>query len=831
MVTNRELLVAALLAGCSPPSADVPAETLDLLSRFPDEVQHQLGVLRPSLEEQWGAQGRIGWEDVTHETADPRHLYVWSKALDACLRLDAGPERDRDLDMVLWEWAREGSTEQRTVRVFLNDELLGSLALDSAPEEFRLPAPSATWRRGRNILRLSVDRLTQHPTGSWLGVALAEVRYDETRTVECDPKTRRLVLRQDTRARYDLEPGPGTTILLRGRSTGAGVLDLVLSVTDPETGDPRRKLVHLSLPSSEEELRHVLAAEVAPEEGIVSLNLSWSSPEEAEFEFLELSAAHDLPRARPSVVFITVDTLAAKNLSLYGYPRPTSPSLQRLARDAVVFQRCTSNSTWTVPSVMSVLTGLYSNSHALEVAPDLQAPQLWEMWFLANNRWTLAESLRGAGYDTAAFVDSLWLTGRFGFAQGFETFDASAGDIDKADPAGGIRHVTSLARSWLEARDGTQPFFLFLHCFDVHGPYSADAAHHGRFREDALFADSRTLPAGGLPNVFGIVPEYVTTSEYPGEQPERVSAARLRAAYDEGVLMVDEELGLFFDWLRANGLYDSSLIVVTADHGEALDAGPYYFGHGVLDEEVMHVPLLVKLPGNERAGTSVARAVQSVDLFPTIQELAGIRPHLAGLHGRSLLPLLRGETLPSVTSLCESGIMEQCAVERDGWKLVVRWHGRDSGDELLPTSPRLRELWEEGSKRIAEAKLRPDQVLYWSMTGEFLARLDERGMTPEVLAEFRQQPSWAEYVAFLRRLLAEPRYRLYYIPNDPYQRSDLSYARPDKVEELLELAHEEQAKRSRARTLARPPTQAVRLSETDLAELGKLGYAEYDDSE
>jgi arylsulfatase len=824
MLDRRSALALLLLTGCRPAREEVPTETFDLLTRHPDAIEEQVGSLRPNSAEQWVFWGRIGWEDQTHETPDGRTAYVWSKDKDACLRLDAGPQRDRSLDFALWVWNGE-STDRREVQVFLNDELLDTIHPTGQPGEFHVPAPARVWNRGRNILRLSVDRLTQHPTGTWLGVALGDLRYDETHSIRCEPRQRLLVLQTDTSVRYDLEPGQGSTLRVGASASGEGVLELVLSAVDRESGDPRREILRRSLPVSARAIEQELAADVQPSEGLLSLQVGWSSMRSAELTLSRLELSHEHPRPHPPIVLIAVDTLSAKNLSLYGYSRLTSPALDRLAGDSIVFQRCATNATWTVPSMMSMLTGLFANSHRLGVSPNLQQPQVWEQWLLATNRWTLAESLRSAGYDTAAFVDSLWITPRFGFSQGFESFDWSAGEIDKVDPSGGIRHVTQQAREWLGSRPAGRPFFLFLHCFDVHGPYSPDEAHRGLFRDDELFAQDRELPAGGVPNVFGIVPQYITTAEYAGDRPARVSAARLRAAYDEGIHMVDEELGRFFDWLRERGLYDETLIVVTADHGETLDSGPYYFGHGVLDDEVVHVPLVVKLPGQERAKTSVARTVQSVDLYPTIQELAGVTPHAASLHGRSLVPLLRGEALPAATQVCNGGIMTQFAVERDGWRLVVRLPGLGSGDELLLTSPCLREIYARETQRDSQT-LGPELVRFWNRTGVLLQRLDEHGMTPELLEELRRDPAWPEDVKLLRTLLEQPRYRLYYLQNDPLQRTDLAAERPEKVQELLELAVEAHTRSDRARAMARPPTKAVRLSQPEINELGKLGYVE-----
>ncbi len=816
------LLCLCITFGCGSEN-QLPPNAVDLLARSPDYVQHQFGVLRPSPAEQWGEHGHIGWEAVTNRTEREDLEYVWSKIPQVGLTLSAGAPRDRALALVLWTGATVGPSTTK-VGLSLNGVSLGSLDVGTSPREYRLATPAQIWRRGGNLLRLSVERLVEHPSGTKVGVALAEVRYDEPRMAEVDPEACLVVLQPDTGVTYQLEPGAGAHLLLRGSSSGRGNLDVHLTIVDRESGEVREPLTHMTLRVSDEEIQPLIPTEVPAGKGLLNLALEWSSTEGAVFEIDRLAVFGGQAQHRPPIVLITIDTLSARNMSLYGYERSTTPNLERLAKDAVVFENGKANATWTVPSFMSMMTGIYPKAHRLEVISGLQKADLWEVWYLASNRWTLAESLRSVGYQTAGFIDNLWITERYGFPQGFETFDASAGEIEKADPSGGIRHVKKLAQRWLDQRDPTRPFFLFLHAFDVHGPYAPDEAFHGRFRADTLYEDPRTVFAGGMTDAFGIVPKYVTWVEFPDE-PARVSAARVRAAYDEGVAMVDAEVGEFLEWLRAHELYDQALIVVTADHGETMESGTYYFGHGVLDEEVVQVPLLIKLPGNARGGSKVSQTVQLVDLFPTLQAAAGIEIERAYLHGRSLLPLLQGESLPPAPVLTEEGLMDQFAIESDGWKLVSRRPGVNSPPEVVLTSPDLRSLWKEHLAGAPRERT-PEQKLYWQMTQVFLAKLDERGLTPHLFASFSSHPAWNDYVHFLRGLLSTPRYALYYLPTDRDEETDLASSRPDKVQELLKIARGEQEKRNRARALAQPPTKAIQLDEDDLEELSKLGYVE-----
>src|SRR5262245_33685460 len=118
----------------------------------------------------------------------------------------------------------------------------------------------------------------------------------------------------------------------------------------------------------------------------------------------------------PSVVLIVIDTFSARHLSLYGYPLETDRELARLAAESYLFEHCYSNAPWTVPSFMSLMTGIYSRAHEVPSGK----PELWERWSLGRDRWTLAESLRAAGYRTAGYVDNNFLTRALGFYQGFD---------------------------------------------------------------------------------------------------------------------------------------------------------------------------------------------------------------------------------------------------------------------------------------------------------------------------------------------------------------------------------------------------------------------------
>jgi arylsulfatase A-like enzyme len=291
---------------------------------------------------------------------------------------------------------------------------------------------------------------------------------------------------------------------------------------------------------------------------------------------------------RTNLVLVSVDTLRSDHCSAYGYRRDTTPALARLAAGGALFTQAYAPMPVTGPSHATLFTGLYPISHGLTRNGKVLVPEAR----------TLAERLGAAGYETAGFVSSFVLHPRFGFAQGFERYDAGipkkgatirrshweghpvAGGFDRRAP-----RTVRLARQWLEQRSGERPFFLFVHLFDPHFPYSAPPPFGRRF----------------------------------------VRGARSSLeAYDGEVAYADHSLGRLLDALDELGLADSTLVVFTADHGEGLGQHGIPAHGAVLYEEALRVPLVLRLPGRIRAGLRRRDLVHLGDVVPTVLELLEI---------------------------------------------------------------------------------------------------------------------------------------------------------------------------------------------------------------
>ncbi|MEE4272861.1 MAG: sulfatase [Thermoanaerobaculales bacterium] len=340
----------------------------------------------------------------------------------------------------------------------------------------------------------------------------------------------------------------------------------------------------------------------------------------------------------PNVVLISVDTLRADHMSLYGYPRPTTPEIDRWADErAIVFETAVAPSPWTLPSHVSMLTGLHAVTHGVNHPAPAPAALL-----------TVAEMLRAKGYITAAVTGGSYLHPRFGLAQGFEDYRSYKGELSEE-----LDTELATALEWIDLHRGRGPFFLFFHTYEVHDPYDP---------REPFFSEFAGAP---LDPVYR---DAVTRHE-PAERPDRLTGTNrfvLRNAaddglaelgwddltvvtdlYDSGVAYADRQLGVLLRRLAQPDLRDRTLVVLTSDHGEAL--GEHRLaGHSSLYDHDLLVPLVLSLPGGEHGGRRVAPQVRTVDIVATILDVVGADPP-PGLDGRSLLPLVEAaEDAPRV---------------------------------------------------------------------------------------------------------------------------------------------------------------------------------------
>ena len=382
-----------------------------------------------------------------------------------------------------------------------------------------------------------------------------------------------------------------------------------------------------------------------------------------------LLACETTPPPAPNIVVVTMDTTRADHLGAYGYARARTPAIDALAAAGVRFERAWTVSNNTLPAHVSVLSGLQPqragvprNGHKLP----------------SGTPWA-PEALQAAGYDTAAFVSASALSAKLGLDRGFDVYDDSF-DVKELDQR--QRHgddTTDAVLAWLgQPRD--KPFFLWVHYFDPHYPYTPPAPY------DSMYGAGYTGPADGsleyLLRIWG----------RGGKEKIETSAAdrqRMIDLYDGEIAWLDTQLARLFTAVDQGGRGQDTLIVLTADHGESLDEHGYLFDHGeYVYEPTLHIPLIVRPPLRMGLAPAVVdAAVQNVDVATTALAMAGV-PSAAPLDGQDLTPLLAGGAPdPAGRAFAESCRPWQIERRHAGWKNLHKAQAVREGSLKLIATP------------------------------------------------------------------------------------------------------------------------------------------------
>ncbi len=367
---------------------------------------------------------------------------------------------------------------------------------------------------------------------------------------------------------------------------------------------------------------------------------------------------------KPSkVVLIVVDTQRADSLQPYGESHPTTPFVSMLAKEGITFKNAFSTSSWTAPAMFSIMTGLYPSEHGVIEGTTLGfvgRKKIRAQPVLPKEAITLAEVLKDSGYTTYGINTNFLLKPKFGFDQGFDQFFGRGFTF--------LPYANMIVDGLAEEYKRTPRSFLWLHYFDPHYPYRPMPPWFGRWND--------TKYKTYLDFAIGIGRDYLRQKENLGpdqffdakyvtpiiEKAKKTVVSQamvsqglqhldndpgseyvrfLKAAYLSEVRTIDDAMS---QALASLGVDDQTMIIVTADHGEELfDHG--WCGHRhTLYQELTHVPLIIRLPGKERAGTVIHAPVSLVDVFPTVLDLLDLSMP-KGLSGVSLKPLIEGKTV------------------------------------------------------------------------------------------------------------------------------------------------------------------------------------------
>jgi arylsulfatase A-like enzyme len=458
---------------------------------------------------------------------------------------------------------------------------------------------------------------------------------------------------------------------------------------------------------------------------------------------------------QPNILLIVVDTLRWDFVSAYGFPHPITPNIDALAREGVLYENAISASPWTTPSHASIFTGQYPSRNGVDGRNILLDP--------ASK--TLAAELSQIGFQTAGFINNVYIRRQTGLARGFQQYEEFWGrnecssimllvefvreKLNPREDTGGIETRNAM-NNWLRHDwSDKHPFFLFVHLMEPHAPYGTPASKVQKFLPRGVTAQ-QAAKVNQDPEIFISGKLKMTSHDFE----------ILTALYQNDVNYVDSVIGGIIQDLRERNLLENTLVIFTSDHGE-------HFGdHGLMSHELslydvlVHVPLIIRFPNRNHSGARIKEIVQTIDIFPSILRYIG-RPPEASLQGFSLLPdFFERKNHPYAFS------------EYNNLRAADKMQRRFPD---LPDSP----VWR---KKVLKSVRSADWKFIWATDG-----------TRE----------------------------LYSIQNDPYEKSNFAQSNPDEVKKMQEVL-------GKWSTSFKPSRfyQNEEISREALDELRALGYVQ-----
>jgi arylsulfatase A-like enzyme len=551
---------------------------------------------------------------------------------------------------------------------YFNNEQLKSIHLGQGDHfaEYDIELPKEHVRVGENYLLLTFGG-TVPVDGEAVSVGVDSIwirgEGEEPKTTRAAPayegllanvrlgeeERRAMALSRSSTLRYHVQIPEGASLGLGVGSEGEGTTPFVVEVT--ADGKPAAQLLAAEAGSSwadyKIDLSHFAGEIVRIDlraEGQGAGRVAWHAPR-------ILLPANAVPPIEPAknVIVLVIDTLRADKLRPFNPDsRVETPTIDRLATEGVVFQLAQAPENWTKPSVASILTGLHPQTHQQKTG-DAALP---------SSALLLSEHLQSEGFETGGFIANGYVSDRFGFGQGWDHYT----NYIREEKSTEAKNVFEEAGNWIEEHK-KERFFAYIQTIDPHVPYDPPGEYLRTY-------DPSEYSGQVKPRMTGELLEHAKRRP-PDVVFDARDKRRLVGLHDAEITQHDHFLGLFIDRLVELGLWEDTLLVVTSDHGEEFDDhGSWGHGHSVY-QELLHVPLLFRLPNRLPPGTRVPDAVSTLDVSATVTELVGVSS-MPKNEGHTLVGLMRGvpSSLPTVAF---SDFQDDRRVITTGrWKFILR---------------------------------------------------------------------------------------------------------------------------------------------------------------
>ncbi len=597
----------------------------------------------------WGADGADGDVTFTYAGDTARVYFPVAESTDITLRFSVRP------------------VGSHRMQVFLNGASISGVVLDSADQfsDYDVRVPAEHVREGENYLLLRFGG-TSVVDGADVAAAVGSIRVIEgapvpgetfappqwdtlASAVELSGLERRaLAFRAPTTLSWYLEIPDGARLVFGLGAEGEAPDSMARVFITPEGGE-RNEIFHAHPRGAWSD--HALGlAQYAGQVVRLELEVSgdgasrvaWSTPA----VMVPPPEVDERPEPIRNVVVLLVDTLSAQRLRQYNpSSRVVTPTFDQLAQDGVVFEQAQAPENWTKPSCASVLTGLTPMTHGAKTS-EARLPDGAEL---------VSEVFHDAGFATGSFIANGYVSDRFGFDQGWDSYNNFIRDGRSTE----AESVFAEAGDFIEAHSDER-FFVYVQTIDPHVPYDPPGSFLGMY--DPSDYSGRVQPRQ--------TPDLLEQAKQRRLTFNDADAVRLEALHDGEISYHDHHFGAFLDRLEALGLADDTLVVVTSDHGEEFhEHGSWGHGHSIF-QELIGVPLMMRIPGGP-SGRRVSHTVSTLNIPQTVLDLAGVEG-LDRAEGRSLVPDLLG-AIPVGPQVAFSDFQEIRRVARAGrYKLVVR---------------------------------------------------------------------------------------------------------------------------------------------------------------